>query len=98
MIRLLKNQRTKICKVVYLSLLLSCSCKPQLFTNDHIIAAVINVLRRDVTSGIKGSNKTNSYFHILFINLLTFAFSEVSHWPEIFVKVCRSFKKEIIVI
>ncbi|EEZ98703.1 integrator complex subunit 1 [Tribolium castaneum] len=86
-IRSLKTQRTKICKVVYLSLLLTCSCKPQLFTNENIIAAIVNVLRRDVTSGFKGVNKTNSYFHMLFINLLTHAFTDVAQWPEIFVKI-----------
>ena len=86
-IRSLKGQRTKICKVVYLSLLLTCSCKPSLFTNENIIAAIMSVLRRDVTSGFKGVNKSNAYFHILFMNLLTHAFSDVGHWPEAFVKV-----------
>ncbi|XP_063908867.1 integrator complex subunit 1 isoform X2 [Zophobas morio] len=86
-IRSLKGQRTKICKVVYLSLLLTCSCKPSLFTNENIIAAIMSVLRRDVTSGFKGVNKSNAYFHILFMNLLTHAFSDVGHWPEAFVKI-----------
>lgn len=86
-IRSLKGQRTKICKIVYLSLLLTCSCKPTLFTNENIIAAVVSVLRRDVTSGVKGNNKTNAYFHILFMNLVTHAFADVGHWPDVFVKV-----------
>lgn len=81
---------------MYLSLFLACNCKPSLFTNENIVAAILSVIRRDVTSGFKGINKTNTYFHILFMNLLTYAFAEVGHWPDSFVKVSFLFDLDLL--
>ncbi|KAK9886100.1 hypothetical protein WA026_014889 [Henosepilachna vigintioctopunctata] len=85
-IKSIRIQRFKLCKITYTSLLLSCGCKPIIFTNDNVLAAIISVIRKDVNSGFKATNKSNSYIHILLINLLMHAYSDVGHWPELFVK------------
>lgn len=86
-IRTVRSHRSKICKVVYSSLFLLCSCKPTLYSNEHVVAAMLSVLRRDVNTGMKGTNKTNCYVHMLLINLLTHAFSDIVNWPDQFLKV-----------
>ncbi|XP_045473416.1 integrator complex subunit 1 [Harmonia axyridis] len=86
-IRTIKNQRFKLCKITYSSLLLTCGCKPATFTNENILAAIISVIRRDVNGGFKTSKQSNSYIHILLINLLTHAYSDIGSWPEVFVKI-----------
>ncbi|KAK9737777.1 Protein of unknown function (DUF3677) [Popillia japonica] len=85
-IRGLRTQRLKPCKLLYSSLLLICHCRPNLFTNDHVVNAIISSMRRDITAGLKTPTKNNSSNQILFINTLIYAFNDVEHWPEIFVK------------
>lgn len=86
-IKSLKTQRSKLCKIVYSSLFLISRCKPSIYQNEHVINAILSVLRRDVAAGLKGANKSNTYVHMLFINLLTHSFADVPNWPESFVKV-----------
>ncbi|KAI4461611.1 hypothetical protein MML48_5g00012025 [Holotrichia oblita] len=85
-IRGLRTQRLKPCKLLYSSLLLTCHCRPNLFTNEHVVNAIISSMRRDITAGLKTPTKNNSSNQILFINTLIYAFNDVEHWPEIFVK------------
>ncbi|CAH0555452.1 unnamed protein product [Brassicogethes aeneus] len=85
-IRAVRSHRSKLCKVVYSSLFLLCSCKPFLYNNENVMMALLSVLRRDLNAGVKGTNKGNSYIHILFINLLSHSFADVVHWPEQFLK------------
>lgn len=73
--------------MIYSSLLLICHCRPNLFTNEHVVNAIISSMRRDITAGLKTPTKNNSSNQMLFINILLFAFNEVEHWPEVFVKV-----------
>lgn len=63
------------------------SCKPEIYMNDYVMNAMIGIIRRDVTAGLKGINKTNPYVHQSFLNLLAHAFADVSTWPETFLKV-----------
>lgn len=86
-IRAIRTQRVKPCKVLYSSLLLMCHCKPNLFTNEHVVNAIISSIRRDIASGLKTPTKNHSSNQMLFINVLLYAFNDVEHWPEIFVKV-----------
>ncbi|KAL3270064.1 hypothetical protein HHI36_009122 [Cryptolaemus montrouzieri] len=57
-IKSIRSQRFKLCKITYSTLLLCCGCKPTLFVNDNIVAAIISVIRRDVNVGFKSTNKT----------------------------------------
>lgn len=86
-IKSLRSQRFKPCKILSNSILLACQCSPSLFTNEHIVAALVSVLRKDAASGLKNPNKSNVFLNTLFINILVHAFSDVSHWPEVFLKV-----------
>lgn len=86
-IKLFRGQRFKPDKIIYNSLLLICQCKPSLFINENVCNAIVTVIRRDISTGFKTPNKGNIYTHILFVNLLTRAFDDVFHWPEVFVKV-----------
>lgn len=85
-IRSLRNQRFKPCKMQYNSLLLICQCRPTVYTNEHILNAMISSLRKDIVA-TKATNKGNIYNQILFINILLHAFDDVAHWPEMFLKV-----------
>lgn len=71
---------------------------PSLFTNDHVVLALVNSLRKDIGSGLKTTNKSNIFLNIMFINLLVKAFSDVANWPDIFVKVRNVKINEIFVL
>lgn len=87
-IRLLRGQRFKPCKVVSNSILLACQCVPSLFANEHVVTALVNSLRKETTTaGIKNPNKNNIFLTTMFVNILLRAFSGVTNWPELFVKV-----------
>ncbi|KAJ8920096.1 hypothetical protein NQ315_011751 [Exocentrus adspersus] len=86
LIKNLKNQRSKPCKVAYTVFCLVGSCKPSIYTNEYVVNAMLSVLRRDVNAGLKGINKNNPQIHQLFLNLLSHAYSEITNWPEMFVK------------
>ncbi|XP_074031571.1 integrator complex subunit 1 [Leptinotarsa decemlineata] len=86
LIKNLKNQRSKPCKVAYTVFFLVGTCKPSLYTNEFVVNAILSVLRRDVNAGLKAINKSNPYVHQIFLNLLAHAYSEVNNWPEMFVK------------
>lgn len=87
-IRALRSQRFKPCKVLSNSLLLACQCMPSLFANEHVVLALVNSLRKDV-SGLKTTNKSNIFLNIMFVNVLVKAFADLTNWPDIFVKVIR---------
>ncbi|CAG9856871.1 unnamed protein product [Phyllotreta striolata] len=86
LIKNMRTQRSKPCKVTYSVLFLVASCKPAIFTNELVINAMLSVLRRDVNSGLKAVNKGNPQVHQIFLNLLAFAYSDITNWPETFVK------------
>ncbi|XP_057655707.1 integrator complex subunit 1 [Diorhabda carinulata] len=85
-IKNLKTQRSKPCKVVYSTLFLISCCKPSIFTNELVFTAMLSILRRDVNAGLKATNRCNPQVHQLFLNLLAHAYSDISNWPEVFVK------------
>lgn len=87
LIKNLKSQRSKPCKLTYGLFFLLCTCKPAIFMNEYVTNALVGIVRRDVNSGLKSINKSNSHLHQMILNLLTQAFSEVTNWPEIFLKV-----------
>lgn len=87
LIKNLKNQRSKPCKVAYTVFFLVATCKPSVYTNEYVVNAMLSVLRRDVNAGLKGINKSNPQIHQLFLNLICHAYSEINNWPEMFVKV-----------
>lgn len=71
------------------SSLLSVAClKPDMFTSEHVVNAMVNILRRDIGTGLKTIHKSNSHVHQMFLNLICHAFAEKDNWPEAFVKVC----------
>lgn len=86
-IRTLRGQRFKPCKILSNTMLLACQCMPSLFVNEHVVLALVNSLRKDVTGSLKATNKSNIFLNIMFVNLLVRAFSEQPNWPDIFVKV-----------
>ncbi|KAG5898788.1 hypothetical protein JTB14_010998 [Gonioctena quinquepunctata] len=86
LIKNLKNQRSKPCKVAYTVFFLVGSCKPSLYTNEYVVNAMLSVLRRDVNAGLKAINKSNPHVHQIFLNLLAHAYTDVNNWPEMFVK------------
>ncbi|XP_050313289.1 integrator complex subunit 1 isoform X2 [Anthonomus grandis grandis] len=85
-IKNLRTMKTKPCKVLWSSLISVASLKPDLFSNEHILNAMVNILRRDISAGSKGGHKNNSQVHQIFLNLICHSFSEKENWPEIFVK------------
>ncbi|KAJ8965278.1 hypothetical protein NQ314_004241 [Rhamnusium bicolor] len=86
LVKNLKNQRSKPCKVAYTVFFLVGTCKPSIYTNEYVVNAMLSILRRDVNAGLKGVNKSNPQIHQIFLNLISHAYSEISNWPEIFVK------------
>ncbi|XP_050499679.1 integrator complex subunit 1 [Diabrotica virgifera virgifera] len=86
LIKNLKNQRSKPCKVVYSVLGLVCSLKASIFTHDMIVTAMLSVLRRDVNAGLKPVNRGNPQVDHMFLTFLSRAYAEFDNWPEIFVR------------
>ncbi|CAH1990514.1 unnamed protein product [Acanthoscelides obtectus] len=86
LIKSLKNQRSKPPKQAYSVFFLVGTCKPAIYMNQHVVNAMLGILRRDVNAGLKGLNKGNPLFHKIFLNLLAHAYSEVNNWPDMFVK------------
>lgn len=91
-IRVLRSQRFKPCKVLSNSVLLACQCLPALFTNDNVVSALVNSLRKDLSAGLKATNKSNIFLNIMFVNVLVRAFADVPNWPEAFIKVIKNLK------
>nr|CAI5827213.1 unnamed protein product [Callosobruchus analis] len=112
LIKSLKNQRSKPSKQAYSVFFLVGTCKPAIYMNQHVVSAMLGILRRDVNAGLKGLNKSNPHFHKIFLNLIAHAYSEIDNWPDMFVKlyvedavgdrvfvdspVCKSFVDNII--
>ncbi|KAF5278356.1 hypothetical protein FQA39_LY05845 [Lamprigera yunnana] len=86
-IKALRGQRFKPCKVSLNSILVVNMCKPSLFTNENVVNAIISVLRREMAASLKSPSKGNFYTSIILINLVVHGFGEVLQWPDIFVKV-----------
>lgn len=55
--------------------------------NEYVVSALTGIIRRDINAGLKSINKGHPIVHHMFFNLMTFAFSEVTNWPEVFLKV-----------
>ncbi|KAJ8945121.1 hypothetical protein NQ318_001586 [Aromia moschata] len=85
LIKNLKNQRSKPCKVAYAVFFFVGTCKPSIYTNEYVVNAMLSILRRDVNAGLKGV-KSNPQVHQIFLNLISHAYSEINNWPEMFVK------------
>lgn len=84
-IKLLKTQRFKPDKVLYLGLLYLVKHKPALFLNASVVNALACLLRRDSSHSFK--SKGNPAVPVLCTNLLLHAHLTVPNWPELFVKV-----------
>lgn len=63
---------------------------PTLFVNEHVVTALVNSFRKDITA-IKNPNKSNIFLTTMFANILVRAFQDATHWPEVFVKVSLQF-------
>lgn len=88
MFKNLKTTKSKPCKVTWSSLLSVACLKPDMFTTEHVVNAMVNILRRDIGTGLKTIHKSNSHVHQMFLNLICHAFADKDNWPEAFVKVC----------
>ncbi|KAF4517621.1 hypothetical protein B566_EDAN002852 [Ephemera danica] len=83
-IKLIRNQRAKPDKVLYLGLMYLATMMPYLFNSEHVVQALCSLLRRDPTQSFK--SKGNATVPVLAANLLYKGFQEHKHWPEIFIK------------
>lgn len=84
-IKLLKVQRYKPEKVLYLGLLYIAKYRSNLFVNESVVAALASLLRRDTAHSFK--SKGNPAVPVLCANLLLKGHLNVPNWPELFVKV-----------
>ncbi|KAF7268865.1 hypothetical protein GWI33_018061 [Rhynchophorus ferrugineus] len=87
LIKSLKTSKSKPCKVTWSIICSIASVKPDIFTNGNIVNAMVSLLRRDISAGMKGLYKMNSHVHQLFLNVLCFAFADKENWPEAFLKI-----------
>lgn len=83
-IKLMKQQRYKPDKVLYLGLLYVTKFRPSLFLNEAVIAGLASLLKRDTVHSYK--SKGNPAVPVLCANLLLKSHLAVPNWPELFVK------------
>ncbi|XP_034480051.1 integrator complex subunit 1 [Drosophila innubila] len=74
--------RPKSDNIAYLTLLYLSKVHPNFFNNDVVVYALLSFLRRE--TNVKMRYNTN--LHIVFTNLITRGFSDVSQWPEILLR------------
>lgn len=74
--------RSKVDNVAYLTLFYLAKVHPQFFNNDVIAYALLSFLRRETNVKMR----YNINLHVLFTNLLTRGFSDISQWPEVLLR------------
>ncbi|XP_066249303.1 integrator complex subunit 1 [Euwallacea similis] len=82
----LRAIKSKPCKMIWSTLLSVASLKPDIFVSEHVVNAMVNVLRRDISAGLKGVHKNNIHINPLFLNLICHTFADKDDWPEAFIK------------
>ncbi|XP_064536253.1 integrator complex subunit 1 isoform X4 [Drosophila montana] len=74
--------RAKVDSVAYLSLLYLAKLHPHFFNSDIVAYGLLSFLRRETNIKMR----YNINLHILITNLLSRGFSDISQWPEIFLR------------
>ncbi|EDW71383.1 integrator complex subunit 1 [Drosophila virilis] len=74
--------RAKVDSIAYLSLLYIAKLHPHFFNSDIVAYGLLSFLRRETNIKMR----YNINLHILITNLLSRGFSEISLWPEIFLR------------
>ncbi|XP_017070311.1 integrator complex subunit 1 [Drosophila eugracilis] len=76
------SSRSKVDNISLLALIYVSKLQPSIFSTDIVACALLSFLRRE--ANVKMRYNTN--LHILFSNLLTRGFVDISQWPEIILR------------
>ncbi|EDX08492.1 GD11823 [Drosophila simulans] len=77
------SSRSKVDNIALLALIYVAKVQPSIFCTDIVACALLSFLRRE--ANVKMRYNTN--LHILFANLLTRGFMEISQWPEVLLRI-----------
>ncbi|KAH8402313.1 hypothetical protein KR009_011352 [Drosophila setifemur] len=76
------SSRSKVDNIALLALIYVAKLQPNVFCTDMVACALLSFLRREANVKMR----YNTILHILFSNLLTRGFLDISQWPEVMLR------------